>query len=92
MKKQTTVSFADIFRYAEKFGVTWNQANNIFFTSEILTYKGYNEIYKDWFIEHISDPNINSFEECQNDDDEALWIIRSFMQEHKLKEMLVLND
>jgi hypothetical protein len=41
---QASISFIEIFKYAEaKFQVSWNEANDLFFKTEVLRYKSYNE-------------------------------------------------
>jgi len=38
-KQQTTVDFAEIFKYAEtKHGIQWNPCNSLFFCTEIIQY------------------------------------------------------
>jgi hypothetical protein len=38
-KQQTTVDFAEIFKYAEtKHGIQWNPSNDLFFRTEIIQY------------------------------------------------------
>ena len=94
-KTQTTVNFDEIFNFAAKkpFNVHWNTANDLFF-NDLLTYKSQNTIYLE-DTEHDLDYNERHPEakyKYTEDQILARRIIVAFMKEHKLKEMLVLND
>lgn len=87
IKKQNTVNFADIFYYAEKFDVDWNEANDLFFCSEILRYKRYTNLdlkEEEYAAKDTKYENENSRK--------AHLILASFMKENKVKELLVLNN
>jgi hypothetical protein len=49
MKLVQQIGFSEIFRYAEKYGVTWNVANDLFFNN-VLQYKSVTDLYggDDW--------------------------------------------
>ena len=42
-----TIDFADIFRFADKYGVSWNEANDIFFDN-VFSYDRIVEYCGDW--------------------------------------------
>jgi hypothetical protein len=45
-KQQTTVDFAEIFKYAEiKHGVQWNPCNDLFFRTEVIQHRGATNFY-----------------------------------------------
>lgn len=102
MKQTTTVDFSEIFHWSEKYGISWNQANDLFFRSECLTYKSYNE----WEV------GINAYEGCEllystereawdltreeidslSDIEKAGVLIDIFLHENGVKEAVILND
>lgn len=97
MKKTTTVDFSEIFWYAEEeFKISWNDANDIFFREEVLTYKGYDELDPDYLSEHfydLSDKEIAalSIADCTSKTSKGKLILIRFMEKHNLKEMTLLN-
>ena len=96
IKKYDTVNFSYIFYYAkDKFDIELNPANDMFFDSGALTYKGYN-------VYHISqtfdDTNISLEDEITkeslrglSDYQKSSVIIGSFMKDHNLEQLLILN-
>jgi hypothetical protein len=96
MKTQTTVSFSEIFNFAEKapFNISWNQCSDIFFREETLTYKGSDEINREELIEDLKYYEAHTESSCPPSEKEILAkkVLIAFMDSHKLEEMLVLND
>lgn len=93
IKVQTTVGFADIFRFAEKeHGVDWNRANDMFFSSEMLRYKGYNTIEIDEIKYSLESEDFYGAEDEKEEYFLGLKVLVNFMETHKLEKMLVLND
>ena len=87
IEKKNTVSFSDIFDFAEKeFKVSWNEANDLFFHT-ILTYKSTNEFY-------VHKGQIEDFNHWPDGSKQkrALEIMQAFMVENKVNSLLVLND
>lgn len=87
MRKQTTVGSSEIFNFAKEapFNLAWNDCNDIFFREEILTYKGTNELDRGQLKYDLKYPS--SEKEIL-----AKKILIAFMEFHKLRKMLVLND
>lgn len=101
MKQVTVVNFDELFHWAEKFDITWNQANDVFFRSEALTYKSYNE----WGIgeggEYVDDllgPERQAWDlsieeiDALKDDLKGPVLIDIFLHEHNLDIAIFLND
>ncbi len=89
MRKQNTVSFADIFHYAEKYhDMHWNKCSDVFFR-DLFSYKGHREIYLEEMEYELSEEADLSLSE---DDKTARKVIIDFMKEKNVKKMLVLGD
>jgi hypothetical protein len=75
-KLQTTVDFAEIFKYAEmKYGIQWNPCNSLFFSTEIIQY---NRI-TGWCLEEcLSDDLLDEVGESGELTDETKAKIMSF--------------
>lgn len=101
MKKVTTIDFSDLFHWVAKYGISWNQANDIFFREEVLTYKSYNEWFKGKAAEDVSSLyeagkeawELTEEEVKQYKDGElASILIDIFLHEHNVDEAVFLND
>lgn len=65
--------FCDLFRHAEvHFGISWNPANDLFFSSEFLTYKGFHFVC----VEESPD----EYMECENYWEQAAFITQHFFR------------
>lgn len=90
IRKRNVVDFPDIFHYAkEKFGVSWNEANDIFFRQEVLRYKGSNDLEL-WEMDEHDLPE--EYDPTDTKPGRAWFILRQFMLDNKLKKLLVIND
>lgn len=88
IKKQNTVNFSDIFVFAEeKFGVGWNSANDLFFNT-ILEYKRSNKFWAPDIKGMLQDDEFPLEEDYRK----AYDIMLAFMENHNVKQLLVLND
>ncbi len=98
MKTVTLVDFSEIFNYAtENYGIDWNTCCDMFHGSEILTYKGTDEIsYDDDLVPHESDMTVEEFVAMDikevKEDNKANWILGDFMQNKQLQCMTVDNE
>ena len=101
IKQNNSVSFSEIFNFAsERFGVGWNPANDLFFGSEVLRYKGYDEFNLNEIMEFTSFYNdgreVRDFTDDEikemGDTDKANFIIGRFMIENNIDKLLILND
>lgn len=87
LTKKNTVSFADIFHYAEKhFGMHWNKCNDVFF-DDLFDYQGHRELY----LEEIKGDLEDEAMELTKDQKTAREAVIAFMTENKVTEMLVLG-
>jgi len=80
LKKELYITdFCDLFHHAEKhFGISWNEANALFFRSEYIPYKGHHLInVEEW---------LDTYEECLDDWDKANFITRHFFQANNVPE------
>lgn len=100
LETKNVINFSEIFNYADKkFGVSWNQANDLFFREECLRYQGYDELELEIVSEHLepgkefSDYSDEDIKAMENSDSPKAWLILGkFMIENKIDELLVLND
>ena len=79
-------NFCDLFHYAEEhFGIGWNAANDLFFSSDFITYKGYHFILaEDWPDEYT---------EGLSDWEKACYITRHFFKDNGIPDFTeVLMD
>lgn len=89
IKKRNVVDFSDIFRFAEeKYQVSWNAANDLFFHT-ILEYKRSNSFESADLKCELEETGEWALEE--GNDRKAREIMLAFMEENKVKELLVLN-
>lgn len=101
IKKTTTISFSELFHWVEKYDITWNQANNLFFRSEVLQYKSYDEWITGQGIESTGetfDEGRESWDLTREEIDsldnysKAQVLIDIFLKELDLEEALFLNN
>ena len=70
-KQQTTVDFAEIFKYAEtKHGVHWNPSNDLFFRTQIIQYRRVTSYYlgeclPDELLNELSEPDYEVTDEIK---------------------------
>jgi len=93
MKTVKQIEFSEIFHYAEKYGVGWNEANDLFF-NDPLQYGSVTDLYggDDWrgytsFWEGDQKALDFTVEEVQamDDTDKARVIIGAFLNENNIK-------
>ena len=106
MKKVTRneASFSDIFDFAEEIsGVSWNNANDLFFDDGMIPYKGNRDFYREEVKGSLEDDkeelipptkidNSNDREWFRANSTLAYQIIYQFMLKHKVEEMRVFGD
>jgi hypothetical protein len=91
VRQMWTVSFADIFRYAEKnFGMHWNKCNDVFF-NDLFRYKGHRIIHVE-DMEYELEPEEVTDAGLNEDQLTARKAIIAFMKDNNVKEMIVLGD
>jgi len=93
MKTVKQIGFSEIFHYAEKYGIGWNEANDVFFNN-VLEYGSVTDLYggDDWagYTDMWKDhkPALEyTVEEVQamSTNDQARVIIGAYLNEHNIK-------
>lgn len=96
-----TIDFDELFHWAEKYGVSWNQANDLFFRSGVLNYKSYDSWTCGEGIENcdsLYESGRESWDltreeiDALTDDEKAPVLIDIFLHELGVKDVLFLND
>ena len=89
------VEFTELFNHAEKFDADWNESNAIFFDEGALKYKGYDEFEEIHMLENYN-KEWDSYEDIDYDVltniEKGYYIIQHFMREHRLFDLIVLNN
>ncbi len=97
----TKTNFSEIFDYAEKkFGINWNECNDLFFNSETLSYGSYNEFdlldddqgadFEDLAVS-LKDIKDDDVKNISDDNDRSNYIIWRFMKDNNMTYMFVDN-
>jgi hypothetical protein len=70
--------FCDLFKHAEKhFGISWNEANDLFFNN-VIPYQGHHFVWaEEW---------PDSYEVAEDDRDRGTWILRHFLLKNGVPE------
>lgn len=87
MKRQNTVSFDEIFRFAkEHSGVEWNECNRIFF-DDIFRYKGHREIDVGDVKDELADGDLK----LDTGQRKAREVLVAYFAKHRIRKLLVLG-
>ena len=92
IKKQVNkVGFAEIFQYAkEKFNIHWNPANDMFFRTEILTFRSMDDIELWYLEERLQKHGEEEFDKLPLNL-KAFYILRQFMIDNDVEELQIDN-
>lgn len=106
MKRVTRneVDFSDLFHFAEEIsGVSWNNANDLFFDEGMVPYKGSRDFYRGEIKADLEADGSGLVPPTEVDNEQgrgwfrnastlAYQIIYQYMLKHKVKEMRVFGD
>ncbi len=95
MKTVQQITFVDIFKYAEKYGIGWNEANNVFFHNNLEygsvtnlyggdDWRGYTDMWNDDNPRDALDYTVEEVQAmCKRD--QAYLIAGAYLNEHKIE-------